>query len=840
MRHRTTLPFLIGITILTIVSIMVVWPGHPQKYLPDWADYPEGPLTEAEPFDSFLGWIVKSDREAIRLGLDLEGGTYVLTEADVSALPVGTNVDDAMDAAKSVIEDRINRFGVSETEVTREGKNRLAIQLPGVSPEEAEDLIGRTALLRFMEPEEDENGVILCRTEDGESFSAEFPTQVFVGVCTTPEFTGEVIWKPATGVRNDEVRALTGRQVQAGSAQATFDLSGQVVVSIEFTGEGTLLFEQITTRLSSPPRPLGIFLDDDLISSPQVSFAITQSITTITGIGDLDDAKNLAVLLNAGALPVPLRTIQTTEVDATLGDRTLVRGVQAGIIGILAVMLFMLAYYRLPGLLAIAALTTYLAVVMTIFKLGLGPIIGPVTITLSGIAGIVLSVGLAVDANILVFERMKEELRDGRRLSIAIERGFERAWSSIWASNVSTLITCAILIWFGDRFNADLVRGFAITLAIGVVVSMFSAYVVTRTLLRSLAGFGLERRLWLFAGDLQPAERPDRARRPFMFDFVRRRGLFFAISAIVLVPGVFSLLIPPSLQPGIEFTSGATMTLDFVNESVDQDDLRTALADVGHDEARVQRTSDNNFIVRIDELETPPSPPIGPSPPSERDQLEAGLGDELGDFTVLNFNQVSEIVSNEIIVNAAIAVAFAAVAILAYISWTFRNVPKAYRYGIAALAAASHDILFVVGAFSIFGKLFGTEVDSMFITGVLTVLGFSVHDTIVTFDRIRENVTTNPGVSYEEIVNASLTETLSRSLNTSITVIFPILALLLLGAGAINVLLLALLLGIAAGTYSSIFIASQILVSWENGDFGRALRRLMPWRKSEEPATAGA
>ncbi len=843
MRRRTTLPLLIGITILTVVSIMIVWPGYPQKYLPDWADYPEGPLTEAEPFDTFLGWIVKSDREAIRLGLDLAGGTYVLTEADVSALPVGTDVDAAMDAAKSVIEDRINRFGVSETEVTREGKNRLAIQLPGVSPEEAEDLIGRTALLRFMEAEEDEDGLLICRTEDGERFSANYPAQVLEGVCTTAELTGEVVWKPATGIRNDEVLALTGRQVTAGSARADFFQTAAGSgpgVAIEFTPDGTVLFEQITTRLSSPPRPLGIFLDDDLISSPQVNFAITSNETTITGSFTLDEAKSLAVLLNSGALPVPLRTIQTTEVDATLGDKTLVRGVQAGIIGILAVMLFMLVYYRLPGLLAIAALTTYLAVVMTIFKLGLGPIIGPVTITLSGIAGIVLSVGMAVDANILVFERMKEELRGGRSLSIAIERGFDRAWSSIWSSNVSTLITCVILIWFGDRFNADLVRGFAITLGIGVVVSMFTAYVVTRTLLRNLVGFGLERRLWLFAGDLQAVERPERARRPFMFDFVRRRGLFFAISAIILIFGVFSLLIPPAIKPGIEFTSGATMTLDFVEEAVDQDDVRSALADAGHDEARVQRTSENHFIVRIDELKTPPSPPIGPAPPSERDTLEASLEASLGAFTILNFNQVSEIVSNEIIVDAAIAVAFAAIAILAYISWTFRNVPKAYRYGIAALVAAGHDILFVVGAFSIFGKLFGTEVDSMFITGVLTVLGFSVHDTIVVFDRIRENVTTNPGVAYDEIVNASLTETLARSLNTSITIIFAILALLLLGAGQVNVLLLTLLLGIVAGTYSSIFIASQILVAWEDGDFGRVLRRLMPWRKAEEPATASA
>jgi SecD/SecF fusion protein len=723
--------------------------------------------------------------------------------------------------------------------VTREGKNRLSIQLPGVSPQEAQDLIGRTALLRFMEAEEDEAGLLICRTSEGERFSAEYPSQVNDGLCTTAELSGEVVWKPATGVRNDEVRALTGRQVKAGSARADFFQTASASgpgVFIEFTGEGAVLFEQITTRLSAPPRPLGIFLDDELISAPRVSTPIAGSTTTITGVGTLDDAKNLAVLLNSGALPVPLRTIQTTEVDATLGDKTLVRGVQAGIIGVLVVMLFMLLYYRLPGLLAAGALLTYISVVMMIFKLG--PIIGPVTITLSGIAGFVLSVGMAVDANILVFERMKEELRAGRSLPVAIEHGFDRAWSSIRDSNISTLITCGILIWFGEQFNADLVRGFAITLGIGVVISMFSAITVTRTLLRALVGFGLERRPWLFAGDLHAVER-DRASRPFMFDFVRRRGLFFAMSAIILVPGIISILIPPAMKPGIEFTSGATMTVDFANDELNQDSVRDALADAGHAEARIQRTSDNDFIIRMDTLETPPSPPVGPTPPSERDQVEASLKASLGDFKVLNFNQVSEIVSSEIVGDAAIAIAFAALAILAYISWTFRNVPRSYRYGIAALVAAGHDVLFVIGAFSIFGKLFGTEVDSMFITGVLTVLGFSVHDTIVTFDRIRENVAVNPGVGYDEIVNASLTETLARSLNTSITVVFAILSLLLLGAGQVDVLLLTLLLGIVAGTYSSIFIASQILVAWEDGDFGRVLRRLTPWREAEEPATAG-
>jgi len=218
--------------------------------------------------------------------------------------------------------------------------------------------------------------------------------------------------------------------------------------------------------------------------------------------------------------------------------------------------------------------------------------------------------------------------------------------------------------------------------------------------------------------------------------------------------------------------------------------------------------------------------------------LEAGLTQALGHFRTTNFNQVSEIVSKEIARNAGLAVAVAGVAILLYISWSFRNVRKAYRYGIAAVVAALHDGLFVLGAFSIFGKLFGTEINSMFITGILTVIGFSVHDTIVVFDRIRENVGANPDVPYDEVVNASLTETVARSINTSTTVVLTLVALLLLGGGSIDVLLVTLLLGIVSGTYSSIFIASQILVAWEDGDFSR-LFAWLPGRRGPLQAETG-
>ena len=831
MRNRMNLILLGLITALTVFSILVVWPGWPKRYLPDFIDYPTGPI------------ISIGGREAMKLGLDLKGGSYVLTEADTSVLPVGTDVDQAMDGAKDIIERRVNAFGVSETEVTREGKNRLAIQLPGIAPEEASKLIGKTALLEFREPVRNEQGEIVCQAADGTPFGVT-PQQVRSGKddkgvetaqCTgSAKQTGTVNWKTATGVINKETRALTGRFIKP-NATATVDPRNEPpgVVQLEMTGEGSQLFEQITTRLVN--YPLGIFLDNDLISAPTVKQAISGGSTVISGL-KLDAAKTLAIQLNAGALPVPLKTIQTTEVAATLGEKTLVRGVQAGMIGVLAVMAFMILYYRLPGLLASMALLTYISTVMMIFKLG--PIIGPVTITLAGIAGFVLSVGMAVDANVLVFERMKEELRAGRSLALAVEHGFDRAWSSIRDSNVSTLITSGILWWFGDQFGANLVKGFALTLGLGVLISMFSAIIVTRTFLRLLVGTPVGRNLWLFAPDLQ-LRVAQRARdvMPFAFDFVKRRGFYFALSSALLVPGVISLLIAPSLKPGIEFSSGATFTLAFDNKDLSQDDMKKALSGLGHAEARIQKTSDGEFIVRTAALKGPSGPPVGPAPPSERDSVEAGLRDKLGPFKTVNFNQVSEIVSSEIGRNAAIAVGVAAIAILLYISWSFRNVPKPYRYGIAAVVAAMHDGLFVLGAFSLFGKLFGTEINTMFITGVLTVIGFSVHDTIVVFDRIRENVATNPGVRFDEVVNASLTETVARSINTSTTVVLTLLALLLLGAGEIDVLLLTLLLGIVAGTYSSIFIASQILVSWEDGDFARVWRRIIPGRRVPAEAT---
>jgi preprotein translocase subunit SecF len=331
-----------------------------------------------------------------------------------------------------------------------------------------------------------------------------------------------------------------------------------------------------------------------------------------------------------------------------------------------------------------------------------------------------------------------------------------------------------------------------------------------------------------------------------MFDFVSRRNWYYLLSALVILPGVISLIVPPALKPGIDFTSGTTFSVRFA-QNVSADDLRSVMSDLGHPEARVQQTGENRFLVRTKELTgAAQAPPIGPAPPSERDIVEAKLHQEFGDFTdsegnvtnrFIEFASVSATVSREIGRNAFIAVAAAAVAILLYISWAFRSVPSPFRYGVCAIVALIHDSVLVVGAFSIFGKLFGTEINTMFITGLLTVVGFSVHDTIVVFDRVRENMLRVEEPDLAERVNTSLVQTLSRSLNTSLTLMFAVVALLLLGGESIRPFLIVLLIGTITGTYSSIFIAAQLLITWENGDVPRLFRRIFG-RPKPQPVEA--
>ena len=463
--RRQWLPVL-GVLLLAAAGLFVIWPQQPDQFLPSSIPWPEGNGIKIGGFE----------RREMRLGLDLQGGTRLLLRG---ALPEGQEgaIDDAMEGTIKVLRRRVDATGLAEAEISRQGTNHISIQLPGLTPEEARSLLGRTALLRF------------CQL-------ASIPQPVAGEPC---DLAGSFV--QAYGVIDGQAIALTSRFLRPNSF-VDFDAAGLPVVAFEWTGDGPELSEQITTRLLN--QPLGIFLDDEALSAPNVNAVIRGSgvITgmSLSGRDGRIGANDLVTLLNSGAVPLELTVVQEQTVDATLGQDSVRRSVLAGEIGFLLVVLFMVLYYRLPGILASVALVVYAVTTIAVYKLI------PVTLTLAGLGAFVLSIGMAVDANVLIFERMKEELRAGRAYATAIEVGFDRAWPSIRDSNVATLITTGILFVLGGgialpfvgAFDAPLVQGFALTLAIGVLVSMFSAITVTRTLLRLLVGTPLARRRdWL-------------------------------------------------------------------------------------------------------------------------------------------------------------------------------------------------------------------------------------------------------------------------------------------------------------------------------------------------------
>ena len=806
MRSPTTSLVFVAILAASVFCLFAVWPSAPSRYLP--GDFwPEGRGISVGDYE----------RRTMRLGLDLQGGAHLVLQAEPPADYEG-DLAQSLEVAKEVIERRVDAFGVVEPEIQIASGNRLDVQVPGMSLPDAERLIGRTATLSYR------------------------------------IFNDESQLVPATGIVDGIERAMTGEHLRSNTYAERRGTT--FAVNFETTGVGNELMRQITTRAlqyeqGDPRRRLLVYLDNELISDAVVQ-GVIEDQGTITGLNSFTEANDLSKQLNAGALPVPLRTIQANEVSASLGDDSVKASVNAAEIGLLAVLAFMILYYRLPGVLAAFALIVYALITLTVFKMW------PVTLTLSGIAAFILSVGMAVEASILIFERMKEELRRGRPLATAIETGFRRAWPSIRDSNVATFITCAILFWFGDQFGASFVRGFAITLAIGVAVSMFSAIVVTRTFLRLFVGTRIARSRWLFnaeplssraddddGGEDEGGAAPATPRSTFIA-FAQRRWITLGLSLAVFLAAVITLAVPPRLHTGIEFTGGSTFTLQFAQEEqaepaegeaeppapepvrvVEPEELRDALGRLGHEEARVQGAGFNTYLVRTVELEG--APPLeageGPVPPGEIDDILAALEEEFGPVRRLDFATVSGTVSTEIARDATLAVAAAAVAILIYVAFAFRRQRAAWRYGLCAVIALVHDSLIVLGLFSLLAKVAGTEVDTAFIVAILTVIGFSVHDTIVVFDRVREVTSRDTLVPFAEAVNVSLTETLVRSINTSFVTVLTIIAMFLIGGVTIQNFLLVLLVGVIAGTYSSIFVATQVLVAWDNHDIGRFFRR---------------
>jgi SecD/SecF fusion protein len=752
----------------------------------------------------------------MKRGLDIAGGMRVV----LKATPTGDQkiTKDVLDAAVLTIENRVNKMGATEPVVQPKGNDQVIVELPEIKdPKAALALLQKTGSLEFyyLANVNDENGSgretfykwVMTVSDDVYTFS-DRTKPGSKPITDGKEFREQVI--------GNAKPILTGRDLKPGGAKVEYGQGSNVVVQLTFNDKAKQIFADFT-RLHVKGY-LAVTLDNKILTAPIIRESIPGN-PVISGNFTIAEAQELVNLLNAGALPVPLEVQQVQTVEATLGREAVNQSMIAGIIGIGLVLLFMLIYYRLPGVIADIALCLYALFTFAAFKT-----IG-VTMTLPGLAGFILSIGMAVDANILIFERLKEELRSGKTLRAAIDAGFSRAFTSIFDSNMCTLITCAILYGYGT----GAVKGFAVTLAIGVIISMFTAITATRTILHLLVGaewaqsenagkklFGLGESWFARSG------------RPF--DIIGKRAYFFLISALVIIPGLVFWSMG-GLKQSIEFTGGSSLTVTF-DKKVDVDDIKSALSDIGYEGSQAQISPQGNqymAFIRMKRLKVPANlsgEKAGLARNAEQDRVEQQIRDRVGPFQLQEYSEVGPTISKELSQKAILAVIMASIAIVLYLSFRFAigGFLNGLKFGTCAVVALVHDVLIVIGASAMFGHFLGWEIDSLFVTAVLTVIGFSVHDTIVVFDRIRENLKHRVrGESFEQLANRSILQTFARSVNTSFTVVLTLTALLIFGGPVIKHFVAALLVGIIAGTYSSIFNATPLVVVWENlaGDKGR-------------------
>lgn len=799
--ERRTISIFIGILLLTAFLVWVVT-ANMQYTLTGAKD--EVPPTWA----AFLPWQGEQQRSIkVHQGLDLQGGLQVVLEAD---MPAGQDLQEgSMEAARVIVDNRVNGLGVTEPLVQLQGENRIIVELPGISdPELAISTIKETGLLEFVDAGS-------TPIPDGTAITTS------LGGPRTAE--GQLsATSTATGTERVYETVITGGDLASVSNAGINANTRQVEINFSLTSEGGKKFGDYTG--ANVGKYLCIAIDKIVLSCPVVNARINDNGVITLGSSPLEEGQALAIQLRYGSLPVPLKVVENRSVGPTLGQDSVQRSIRAGTVGLIIVLLFMIIYYRLPGSVAALAMIIYGLLNFALYKLI------PVTLTLPAITGFIVSIGMAVDANILVFERMKEELRSGKSLKFAMELGFNRSWPSIRDSAISTLITCAILFWFGSNFGASIVKGFAITLALGVLTNIFTAITVTRTFLRvmlGLTGESLKNNGLLIGYAPQTGEKQAPASANWLLNIVGLRGYYYIFSAVVIGLGLIAMTISTiqvgsPLKPSIDFTSGSLMELQFDQQPTPAQ-VRGIFTNFSYQGADFKDTSvttaeqlgRQTILVRSKYLDD-----------QAKSQIQDQLRTKLGNFTELRFDSVGPAIGQEVTRAGIYAVLAASIVIMLFLVLAFRSVPNPIRYGVAAIAALFHDILVAAGVFAILGMLRGWEMDALFLTAILTVIGYSVHDTIIVFDRIRENLPRYRTERFDTVCNRSLLETMARSLGTSISTIFTIMALLVFGGSTITEFVAIMLVGIMTGTYSSIFTAVPILVSWQYGEFSAFIRRI--------------
>ncbi|CAM3705585.1 protein translocase subunit SecDF [Cytobacillus oceanisediminis] len=733
---------------------------------------------------SLAGATTNNILKNIKLGLDLQGGFEVLYE--VSPAEDGQKIDkEVLASTAEALDRRINVLGVSEPNIQIEGDNRIRVQLAGVTDQnKAREILSTEANLSFRDV-------------------------------------------------NDQ-KMMDGSDLAEGGAKQTFDENGKPSVSLKLKSASK--FKDVTEKIVNmgpPNNLLVIWLDFEegkdsfqaeagkqdpkYLSAPQVSQIFNQDTVSIVGNFTIDEAQTLSDLLNAGSLPVQLDEVYSTSVGAKFGEQAMDKTILAGIIGIAIIFLYMIAVYRFPGLIATITLSFYIYLILLIFDWMNG------VLTLPGIAALILGVGMAVDANIITYERIKEEMKVGRTIKSAFQAGGKNSLSTIFDANITTILAATVLFLYGTSS----VKGFATMLIISILASFITAVYGSRLLLglwvnskflnNKPGWFGVKKNeMKDIAENFDTLDLPTKYDK---FDFVAHRKKFFVLSGALIAAGIIILAVL-RLNLGIDFSSGTRIEL-LANDSLTKEEVQTQMSQVGleTDDIVISGNDKEIGVARIKDVLTK----------DEIADMKSHFKKEFG--AEPNVSTVSPTVGKELAKNALIALVIASVGIIIYVTIRFE-----IYMAIAAVIALLHDAFFIIAIFS-FTRL---EVDLTFIAAVLTVVGYSINDTIVTFDRMRENMQKKKKLkTFEDIadvVNRSLRQTLGRSINTVLTVVIAVVALLIFGSESIRNFSFALLIGLIAGTYSSIFLAAQLWAVWKGKELKKkgVIKTVKEKRKSSD------
>lgn len=681
----------------------------------------------------------------INLGLDLKGGMYVLLRCDTSAISA-EKIPDATGAAVEKIRTRIDAYGVKETSIQIQGDNSILVQVPGVIDREIIDRLKEVGKLEFKLVERDSEKISQAKTgsvPEGYELKDYADTQILLN-------------KDPVMVGSDLSESFLGFNSYGGSEP-----------TLSFTAEGSKKFAKITEE--NVGESLAIVLDGVVKSAPRIDEPILSGEARIRGDFSLDEARLIVTVLNSGALPLPLTVEEERSVGPLLGSDSINRGIKSIILGAVLVVVFVLIYYFLGGAIAVICLILDLLFILAGLQLFKG------TLTLPGIAGMILTLGMAVDANVLIFERIREELKLDKPLSIAVKNGFNRAKRTIFDANITTLIAALFLFVYGT----GPIKGFATTLSLGIIASIFTSVFVGRTIFSLLLDLKL-RNLPMLSLVAVPK-----------INFVRLKGVWITLSLIVVVAGLFNFYSRGDDVYGIDFKGGQILEYQ-LNPPADTEAIRDVLKEQGFSEVSIQEFKDISGGISIKSASDVAS------------GIDQALKNNFPGVNELKATTVGPAVGKILRKKAYLAIILSLLGILIYIGFRFKH----FNFAFAAVIALFHDVLISLGVLCFAGY----EINLLTVTALLTIAGYSINDTIVIYDRIRETSPRMRKASLSEIVNLSINSTLSRTIITSFTTLMVVLSIFLLGGEILKGFSFTLLVGIIAGTYSSIYIASPLVL----------------------------